>query len=71
MVPDGLRVSEILERCWRGVGGQRAECTGTRKPVHSEFGLVWETDGSAWWSGTANLSWAFPHSRGLIEPPEL
>lgn len=45
MVPDGLRVSEILERCWRGDGEQRAEeaashteCTGTRRLFTASLG---------------------------------
>lgn len=70
-------MSEILERCWREDGGQRAveaasHTEGIAKDSHvsSEFGLV-GTGGPVQWSGTANRNWAFPHSRGLSEPSEL
>lgn len=38
--------------------------------VHSELGLV-ATGGSVKCSVTASVSWAFLHSRGLIEPSDL
>lgn len=57
-------MSEILERCWHEDGGRRAVEAAFHKVycceglVHSEFELV-GTDGPAWWSGRADLSWAF------------
>lgn len=38
--------------------------------AHSELGLV-ATGVSVKYSVTVSLSWAFLHSRGLIEPSEL
>lgn len=80
LVPDqvGVRVSEILEWCsyadvgmGRGRGGcfpQQVNCFEEACSQRVQAG--WDS-GPAQWSDTANLSWAFPHSRGLIEPSEL